>query len=99
MTLHAARREWLSCCHSMFRIISNFKVAADRHAFTAYALTGQVLDGDVGSVVMFSFADGHGGQLALDHSMFHSMDLKMLKTARDKTPDIVAAAAHHFRQV
>jgi hypothetical protein len=99
VTLHASRQEWMRCTTGALRSIGNFKVAADRDALAAYLLTGQVLDGDVGSVVMFAFPDGYGGHLAFDHSMFHSIGLEKLKEARDETPDIVAAAAHHFRQV
>ena len=99
MTLDKARRKWMSCSTGTLRHIGNFKIEADRHALATYALTGQVLDADVGSVAMFSLPDGYSGQLMPGHSMFHSMDLHMLKAARDTTPDIVAAVAHHFRQV
>ena len=99
VTLQEARKQWVRYNKSRWLSIANFKIAADRYAMATYSLTGQVLGGDVGSVVMFAFPNEYAGRLAHDQSMFQSIDFKKLMDVRASAPDIVAAAVDYFRKV
>jgi hypothetical protein len=75
VSLAASRRQWLdSTTDTQSTEIANFKQQQDRMAMCAYIITGQLLDADVGSVVMFAVPEGVGekafNELFLQVSVF-----------------------------
>lgn len=64
-TLKMSRDMWLSVSTDSAMFIANFKREIDRNALISYRLTGQVLDAEVGSIVMCCNPSGLG-DLALN---------------------------------
>ena len=63
VSLAASRKSWLdSMTETHSGEIANFKRKEDLMAMCSYVVTGQLLDADVGSVVMFALPDGVGGK-------------------------------------
>lgn len=65
--LARARAAWLDACSHSGVPIANWKRREDRLGLSAYWLTGQLLEADVGSVVMFAVPKDVG-ELVLDES-------------------------------
>jgi hypothetical protein len=69
--LAISRQQWLDSMKKTYEAeIGSFKERADRMAMCHYVLTGQLLEGEVGSTVMFSLPAGHEGK-ALDELVLH----------------------------
>lgn len=68
VTLAAARSAWLADLGTQLSVTANFVRKADRLALAQYLLSGQLLDADVGSVVMFAVPKGGYGERALSES-------------------------------
>jgi hypothetical protein len=57
--LASSRKQWLDSTTDQYSsLIGNFKEKEDRMAMCSYVLTGQLLEGEVGSTVMFSLPAG-----------------------------------------
>ena len=61
-------------------MVANFLEKGDRDALCKYDLTGELLPGEVGSVVMFSLPAGYSGNVALNESVFQAIDFNNLIT-------------------
>jgi hypothetical protein len=100
VSLAAARSGWLEITTDLarWRLIGNFKDPNDRMALCTYSLTGQLLDADVGSVVMFTFPAGYQGTLATNDSVFNTISLTHLMAERQTSTDVVQAAVEYLRK-
>jgi hypothetical protein len=59
--LASSRKQWLDSMTETYSTqIADFKEKKDRMAMCSYVLTGQLLEGEVGSSVMFSLPAGKG---------------------------------------
>ena len=93
MKLSKAREKWLEATAGCYRSeIGNFKQKIDRQALCAYFLTGELLLGEVGSVLMFSLPKDYSGAIALNESVFHVIDFEILMGKRLRCANIVVAA-------
>ena len=77
VTLKKSRQLWLSAQNDSAMEILNFKRAIDRNALCSYALSGQLLQGETGSIVMFCNPPGLGF-LALEHSFLRTIYFPLL---------------------
>jgi hypothetical protein len=100
VSLATARSGWLekSTDLTYWRLIGNFKDSNDRMALCSYSLTGQLLDADVGSVVMFSLPYGYMGKLTRNESVFTTISLRNLMNERQSSTDVVEAVAKYLRK-
>ena len=92
-----ARQEWLDRTSDNKTMMGNFLQKADRQALGKYLITGELLKGEVGSVVMFSLPKGYRGSLAMDESVFQTIDFESLMKSRLKCDNIVDAAINYLR--
>ena len=78
--LHHAQR-------GIARLIANFKLKADRLALCRYCSVGQLLDGDSGSVVMFSLPYGY--TTALDLNVLQTVPFSKLMSHLPECDNVV----------
>ena len=98
MKLSTARQKWFEATKGDCKNeIGNFIQKADRQALCAYFLTGELLSGEVGSVLMFSLPKGYSGAIALSESVFHVIDFQTLIKTRLQCANIVEAATVFLR--
>ena len=64
----------------------------DRQALCAYAITGELLLGEVGSVVMWSLPEDYLGKIASEENVFQTIDFNYLIEFRKETSNIMEAA-------
>ena len=96
--LFTARQKWLEVTAGCYRNeIGNFKQKVDRQALCAYVLTGELLMGEVGSVLMFSLPKDYSGAIALNESVFHVIDFEILMRKRLQCANIVVAATEFLK--
>ena len=96
--LSTARQKWLDLCEGKCRTeIGNFKQKVDRQALCAYFLTGELLLGEVGSVLMFSLPKGYSGAITLNESVFHAIEIHIIMKERLRYANIVVAAIETLR--
>jgi tetratricopeptide (TPR) repeat protein len=102
VTLEHARRRWVEGSPDTvkWRDIGNFRRVQDRTALCAYALSGQLLDATVGSVVMYALPGGYLGGLATDARVFETITFEGLmdRCLADGSSDIVTATVAHLRE-
>ena len=92
-----ARQEWLNRTTDNKTMMGNFIKRVDRQALGKYLITGELLKGEVGSVVMFSLPDGYSGSLAMDESVFQTINFEALMKSRLNSDNIVNAAINYLR--
>jgi hypothetical protein len=98
VSLKQARQKWLDNTTIDFCVaIANFKQAEDRKALCAYALTGELLKADVGSVVMWSLPKDYIGYLSMNENIFQASDFMHLMETRLKCGNIMEAAVKYLR--
>ena len=93
----SAREKWLNKTTPVKTLIGNFLKKVDRQALGKYLITGELLKGEVGSVVMFSLPDGYSGSLAMDESVFQTINFEALMKSRLNSDNIVNAAINYLR--
>ena len=96
VSLKESREKWLANSTEFPLAIGNFKQAEDRKSLCAYALTGELLKGETGSVVMWSFPTGYIGKVTYEN-VFHTIDFIELIKHRMKCSNIVQAAVEFFK--
>ena len=96
VSLKESREKWLANCTEFSLAIGNFKQAEDRKSLCAYALTGELLKGETGSVVMWSFPTGYIGKVTYEN-VFHTIDFIELIKHRMKCSNIMQAAVEFFK--
>lgn len=77
VSLERARTKWLDSQTDQSIALANFKRKSDVLAICSYLLTGQLLQGDVGSIVMFENPLGYG-ELALNLNFLQTIKLSLL---------------------
>ena len=96
--LRIARRKWLENSIQFLVSVANFKEKKDRQALLQYGLTGDVLDADVGSVVMWSLPKDYLGKIAMDESIFQTIHFESLMQERIKNGNIMDSAVKYLRE-
>ena len=94
--LTQARQKWLDNCTDFCVAIANFKHPADRKSLCAYAISGDLLRTDTGSVLMWSLPKNYSGNLALDEHIFQTIDFTQLMKTRAASTDILDAAVKYL---
>jgi hypothetical protein len=97
VSLEQARQNWLENSSEFCVAIANFKHPDDRKSLCTYAITGELLRGDVGSVVMWSLPKGYTGRLAMEEHIFQTIDFMQLMETRMKCGNIMEAAVKYLR--
>ena len=97
VSLKESREKWLANCTEFREPIGNFKQAEDRKSLCAYAITGELLKGETGSVVMWSFPTGYIGEISSEETIFQTIDFSELITHRKKCSNIMQAAVEYFK--
>ncbi|MEW5302765.1 MAG: hypothetical protein WDW36_005513 [Sanguina aurantia] len=99
VSLAASRAQWLDSQKNTHAWIGSFKRKADRAAICSYLITGQLLDADVGSVVMFGIPAGFGTH-AQDESFLQTIDFgELLSTlGQHHYLNVVTAAVKILRE-
>ena len=64
----------------------------DRQALCTYAISGELLLGEVGSVVMWSLPEDYLGKIASEENVFQTINFNHLIELRKKTSNIMEAA-------
>eukprot|EP00736_Rhodelphis_marinus_P010089 Rmarinus@m.2093 len=95
--LGRARRMWLDTRGHVPLGIANCKEVADRLALCRYHMTGQLLEGAVGSVVMFGLPP-KSGEVALDEHILEVFTHQDLLGARRGASDFISAATELLRE-
>lgn len=99
--LARARSKWLFW-HSMRSNteVANFQRKVDRIALCRYLLSGDIMEGDLGSTVMFSFprnVEQNTFEIALDEWFMHCLQLHDIFKHVDDSTSVVDAAADIIR--
>ena len=93
MSLETSRQKWLKSIVSPWLAIGNFTKKVDRIALSKYAITGELLQGEVGSVVMYLFPGSYSGHLSNNECVFQAINIeRLIKTRLTKSSNIVDAA-------
>ncbi|KAJ3066660.1 hypothetical protein HDU98_010057 [Podochytrium sp. JEL0797] len=82
VTLRESRRLWLDNHSKSWAWIGTFRREADRLALCEYFLTGQILEADVGSVVMFAVPTSVG-EVSFDENVLGTVHLIDPANSRD----------------
>eukprot|EP00775_Hariotina_reticulata_P007641 gene7641-7843_t len=101
ISLAASRSKWLDSQPQALTYVANFKRKADRLALCRYIMTGQLLEADVGSVMMFAVPEGHRDR-ALRENVLQTLGSRTLlqQVARGgaRGPDIMEVAVGMLRR-
>ncbi|MEW5312491.1 MAG: hypothetical protein WDW38_004122 [Sanguina aurantia] len=99
VSLAASRAQWLDSQKNTNAWIGSFKRKADRLALCSYLITGQLLEADVGSVVMFGIPAGFGTR-AQDEGFLQTIDFgELLSTlGQHHHLNVVTAAVKILRE-
>ena len=95
--LNLARQKWLDGAALAKTVMGNFLLKSDRQALGKYLITGELLKGEVGSLVMFSFPRGYLGHLNMNELIFQTIEFESLMESRLKCDNIVDAAVNYLR--
>ena len=95
--LTTARQRWLENCTQFCFIIGNFKKKKDRIELCKYSITGDVLEGEVGSLVMWSLPEDYPGKIASNETIFQTIHFESLMKERKATGSIMTAAVKYLR--
>lgn len=99
VTLGAARAAWLACVGNKPGYVGSLTRPEDRDACCAYEVSGQLLDGDVGSVCAHAFPAGYAGRRALGECFLATIEPSELWARRaGGARDVVAAGVEHVRE-
>jgi hypothetical protein len=91
VSLVAARRGWAELCQKSWTQIGTFQRQEDQHALCQYVLTGQLLDAQVGSSVMFDTPPK--GEICHDPCFLQTItNAALMNECRTSKVDIVVAA-------
>ena len=95
ISLSVARSEWMDNVGRTAICIANILEYKDRIALINYLITGQLLQGEMGSVVMFSDKQRVG--LAMDENFLQCIDMDHLHEYRKKNATFIDAGIQFFR--
>jgi hypothetical protein len=97
--LSEARDKWLENSPKCWTSIANFKQKKDRDALCKYAISGELLESQIGNSTMFSLPNEYIGKLALNEFVFEAINFDKLMEIRIKNVsfNIVECAIEYLR--